>query len=417
MHVVLAAMATGSAVSFFLWALDAVTALRWAHPWLLWLLPIAGLVSGLLYARHGGAANRGTAVLLDEIAEPASGVPRRMAPMVLAGTLLTHLFGGSAGREGTAVQMGGSIASALERGLSHRLPALLALTSAERSLLLQAGMAAGFGAVFGTPITGALFALEVSPRARRSLAALIACAIASFVGDAMTTLWGAHHTIYDRIGLVALGVGRIDPGLLLRVAIAAVCFGLASLVFVRATHAMHLLFDRLVRQPWLRPALGGVVVVALTLVVGSTSYLGLGVRSPDPTAVTILTSFGAEGAEPWSWALKLLFTAVTLGAGFKGGEVTPLFFIGATLGNTLALLMGAPVALFAAIGFVAVFAGATRTPLACTVMGLELFGIEPAVYLAMACIIAVLCAGRRGIYHPIPRARASRPIHPPVEDL
>ncbi len=396
------AIATGSAVAFFLWSLDAVTASRWANPWLLWLLPIGGLASGLLYHRLGERANEGTHLIMDEVDAPDAGIPGRMAPLVLAGTLITHLFGGSAGREGTAVQMGASIASATERLVRRWRPSVGSLPPAERRLLLQAGIAAGFGAVFGTPIAGALFAIEVVGRWRHGHIALLPCAVAAFAADAVTTLWGAHHTIYDRVATSALGLGRMDGGALLRVALLGLACGLVSILLVRSTRGLHRLFARLVRQPWLRPAVGGAVVIALTLVVGNRDYLGLGVGSPNPDAVTILSSFRGGGAEPWSWALKLLFTAVTLGAGFKGGEVTPLFFIGATLGHSAGVALGAPVALFAAVGFVAVFAGATRTPIASTAMGMELFGSEIGVYLALACTIAVVCGDRLGVYRRAP---------------
>ena len=169
-------------------------------------------------------------------------------------------------------------------------------------------------------------------------------------------------------------------------------------MFWTLTHELKRLTERLVPAPWLRPAIGGGAIIALTFVVGTRDYLGLGVTSSDPAAVTLLSAFQPGGATSWSWAWKLLFTAVTLAVGFKGGEVTPLFIIGATLGHAIAVACGAPVDLFAALGFVAVFAGATKTPLACTLLGIELFGTEHAVALALTCFIAYLSSGRGGIY-------------------
>jgi H+/Cl- antiporter ClcA len=192
-----------------------------------------------------------------------------------------------------------------------------------------------------------------------------------------------------------------------KIALASVAFGLASVLFAELTHGLSLLFKRLIRWPALRPAVGGVIVIALVHLLGTRDYLGLGVASDPhtPGGVSILSCFEPGGADALSWWWKMLFTAVTIGSGFKGGEVTPLFFVGAALGNVLGRLLGAPVDLFAALGFVAVFAGATNTPLACTIMAVELFGHQTGllgsgfvVYAATACFIAYLLSGHSGIY-------------------
>ena len=392
------AAAVGSAVAFFLWALDVATRTRWAHPWLLWWLPVGGVVVGGLYHWRGKSAEGGNNLIMDEIHEPGGGVPGRMAPLVLFGTLVTHLFGGSAGREGTAVQMGGSLASTFDRLLFSRLPGWFQLDEEERRILLQTGVAAGFGAVFGTPITGAIFALEVLAIGRLSYAALVPCLLAALLGDWVTGAWGIRHTEYPALSLSRLGVGHLDLVLLGKVAVAAAAFGLASSLFAETTHALARGFKRLVSRAWLRPALGAGIVILLSTALGTTDFLGLGVTSPERGAATILSAFQDGNALPWTWLLKLLFTAVTLSAGFKGGEVTPLFFVGAWLGHTLGVWLDAPVPLFAAMGFVAVFAGATNTPLACAVMGIELFGADAAIYLATASFVAYLFSGHSGIY-------------------
>jgi len=392
------ALLVGSSVAFFLWALDLATATRETNPALLWALPVAGAAIGVWYQRWGGGANEGSALIMDEIHTPHMGVPTRMAPMVLVGTLVTHLFGGSAGREGTALQMGGALASTVDRWGYTRLRGAGALRTQERRVLVQCGMAAGFGAVFGTPITGAIFALEVLAIGRLSYAALIPCLIAALVGDWATSAWGITHTAYPVLTLAGLGIARVDPWLLTQVGLVGVAFGLASRLFATTTHRLTALFNARVAAPWLRPAIGGVAVIALTALVGSTDYLGLGVTSTNPEAVTILSAFRPDGVLPWSWALKLLFTAVTLASGFKGGEVTPLFFIGATLGAAIAHMLQLPVPLFAALGFVAVFAGATNTPLACAIMGIELFGGDAAAYFITATVIAYLFSGHAGVY-------------------
>jgi len=385
----------GSAVAFFLWALNVVTAARFAVPTLLWFLPVGGAAIALLYGRSGGGVERGNNLIIDEIHAPGGGVPARLAPLVLLGTLVTHLFGGSAGREGTAIQMGGSIASAIDRHLFSCWRSVGTHVAADRAMLLQAGMAAGFSAVFGTPVAGAIFAIEVLRVGRLAHGALVPCLVAALIANQVTLAWGIHHTLYPTI---VISGAWISLPLLAQVVVAAIAFGLTSRLFASTAHGVSAAFARLVTVPWLRPVLGGGVVIALTYATGTSDYLGLGVTSPDANAITIVSAFREGGAETWSWLLKGLFTVVTIGSGFKGGEVTPLFFIGATLGNVLASGLQAPVELFAALGFVAVFAGATNTPLACTVMGLELFGVGALPYMAVACVVAFLVSGPTGVY-------------------
>jgi H+/Cl- antiporter ClcA len=385
--------AVGSACAFFLWSLERATRTRFDHPWLLYLLPVGGVAIGWIYHRWGRSAEAGNNLIMDQIHEPGGGVPRRMAPLVLFGTVATHLFGGSAGREGTAVQMGGSIAGAFARWFR--------LEAAEVRILLMAGVAAGFGAVFGTPLAGTVFALEVLVIGRMDYRALLPCFIAALVADWSCHLWGIGHTHYHVAfgGTAGLaGAFKLDALLFTKVVACSVAFGLVSALFSELSHGLGGWFKRLVPYAPLRPALGGAIVIALVLLLGTRDYLGLGVTNPDPDGISIVSFFTSPETHPWAWTWKLVFTAVTLGCGFKGGEVTPLFFIGAALGNALAGLTGAPTDLFAALGFVAVFAGATNTPLACTIMGIELFGAEHAVYLATACFIAYRCSGHSGIY-------------------
>ncbi|MEO5913087.1 MAG: voltage-gated chloride channel family protein [Luteolibacter sp.] len=384
------AIAVGSASAFFLWALDAVTRVRFDKPWLLYLLPAAGLCVGLLYQLYGKSTVGGNNLLIDEIHQPAAGVPRRMAPLILIGTLVTHLFGGSAGREGTAVQMGGSIAATLAR--------FLKLDAAHVRILLMAGVAAGFGSIFGTPIAGAVFALEVLVVGRIQYDALIPCFFTSLVADWACRAWPINHTLYHVD--VAAGASAIKLLLMAKVALAAVAFGLAGTIFSILSHRLGDAFKTHIPRPELRPVVGGLMVIGLFFLAGTPDYLGLGlgVLGDPPGAITLPAMFTSMEIPAGAWAWKLLFTVITLSAGFKGGEVTPLFFIGAALGNTLAHALGAPVDLFAALGFVAIFAGATNTPLASTLMGMELFGAGNGVYLATACIIAYRCSGSKGIY-------------------
>ena len=388
------AMAVGSACAFFLWSLDLVTGWRFDHPWLLFLLPVAGVAVGGIYHAVGRSAEGGNNLIVEQIHRPGGGVPRRMAPLILFGTLVTHLFGGSAGREGTAVQMGGSLASGFCR--------MLRLDAATMRIMLMGGVAAGFGAVFGTPLAGAVFAMEVLAIGRVQYEALLPCLIAAVAGDWTCHAWGILHTHYAiaylATDLPPAAFFHLEPWLLAKVVVASAAFGLASTCFADLSHRLTGWFKKLVPFAPLRPALGGVLVIGLFFLAGTPDYLGLGVWSRDPHAVTIPAFFASPEVHGWSWLWKILFTVVTLSAGFKGGEVTPLFFIGAGLGHALAFALGAPPDLFAALGFVAIFAGATNTPLACTLMGLELFGATHGVYLATACFLAYVFSGHSGIY-------------------
>ncbi len=392
------AIAIGAACALFLWSLEQVTQIRFQNPDLLFLLPFAGMMIVSIYHWIGKSAEGGNNLVMDQIHEPGGGVPRRMAPLILFSTVITHLFGGSAGREGTALQMGGSIASGFAK--------LFRLNDHDVRIMLMAGLAGGFGAVFGTPLAGAVFAMEVLSVGRMSYEALIPSLIAALVADQSCAALGIRHTSYSitSVSHAVVGAGehiaRLDPLLLAKVALAAVAFGLASVLFAELQHSLQRLFKSTIPWPLLRPAVGGLIIIGLVYLIGTRDYLGLGVSSSDPHAVTILSCFKPDGATDWSWWWKILFTVITLSCGFKGGEVTPLFFIGAALGNVSArLLEAAPQTdLFAGLGFVAVFAGATNTPLACTIMGIELFGADAIVYIAVACYLSYLFSGHTGIY-------------------
>jgi H+/Cl- antiporter ClcA len=398
------AMAIGSAVALFLWLLSWAIHYRFAHPWLLYLLPLAGIVIHFAYRLYGKSPEKGNNLIIDEIHQPGAGVPKRMGPLILITTVITHLFGGSAGREGTAVQIGGSIARLFGDWFK--------LDEASMRTILTAGIAAGFGAVFGTPLTGTIFAIEVLTHNRINYTALLPCLVAGFVGDITVSAWHIKHTAYH-ISYVTADMPVNSASLwffsllLLKVILASVLFGLVSLLFAQMVHGIKVFFLRWFKHTWLIPVAGGIIIIALTCIIGKPDYLSLGVEPEHAGAITIVSAFNPGGADFFSWFWKLLYTTLTLGSGFKGGEVTPLFYIGATLGNTLATLMNAPVSLFAALGFIAVFSGATKTPLACTLMGMELFGPQHMVLFAVACFVAYLFSGRNGIY--TAQRRADKP--------
>ncbi len=368
----------GTAAWIFLTSLAWATATRLAYPALLYALPLVGLGMGWLYYRFGGTAALGNNLVIDEVNHNRARIPLRMAPLVLLGTIATHLGGGSAGREGTAIQMGASLADGVRR--------LLGLSGEDRRLLLMAGISGGFGSVFGVPVAGFVFGMEVQGMGRIRYDGLIPCLVASFIGDWVARAWGTPHVHYPALALTPL-----ELLLLAKVGLAGIAFGLTSLIFVELTHGIKLLVSRTTTWTPLYPVIGGVAVIGLTWLVGTRDYLGLSLP-------LIADSVAGTGVVPWAFALKLLFTAVTLGTGYLGGEVTPLFVIGATLGHALSGPLDLPPALLASVGLVAVFAGASNTPLACAIMGIELFGGGAIPYLFFGCVVAYLGSGHRGIY-------------------
>jgi H+/Cl- antiporter ClcA len=368
---------SGSASAFLLVALEWAANYRSQNNWIIWLLPIGGLLIGLGYQYYGSSVVKGNNLLLEEYETPKKTIPLKMAPLVLFGTIITHLFGGSAGREGTAVQMGGAIAD--------QFTTIFKLDNSDRRTLIILGISAGFASVFGTPLAGALFALEVLYFSKVSFKSITLSFLVAYIAYFTVEIWEVKHTYYS-IPIVP----DLALNLLLWVIPISVLFGLSAMLFSRSTHYWGTLFSK-IKYPPLRPFLGGILFAVAIYFIGSTKYLGLGVP-------IIVESF-SKPSEYYDFLAKMIFTGFILGAGFKGGEVTPLFFIGATLGSALSLVVPLPIALLAGMGFVAVFSGATHTPIACTVMGIELFGMQSGAYIGIACFIAYLASGPIGIYH------------------
>ncbi|MEA5506524.1 voltage-gated chloride channel family protein [Halotia wernerae UHCC 0503] len=368
----------GTASAALLVSLEWATDWRESHRWIIALLPLGGFLSGWIYHRFGQTVEAGNNLLLEEIHNPKEIIPFRMAPLVLLGTDLTHLFGGSAGREGTALQMGASLADQLTK--------ILRFQGASRRILLTTGISAGFASVFGTPLAGTVFGLEVLAIGRIHYDALFPSLIAAIIGNQVTLRLGLHHTVYRH----APSIPTLTTWGLISAIIAGAIFGIVARFFAQVTHKISHFFKAKISYPPIRPLIGGALVAAIVGLSGTTKYIGLGIP-------TIVDSFYTQ-LPPWDFAAKLGLTALTLGAGFKGGEVTPLFFIGATLGNALSSILTLPAPLLAAMGFVGVFAGAANTPLASTLMGIELFGLQSGVFIGIACVVSYLFSGHSGIY-------------------
>lgn len=369
---------SGTASAAFLFLLEVATRFRETHETVVYTLPLAGLVIGFVYERFGQSIKAGNNLVIDTIHDDGPEIPLRMAPMVLLGTVLTHLFGGSAGREGTAVQVGASLTD----WLSHRL----ALPKGLRRQLLAAGVAGGFGSVFGTPIAGTVFGLEFVVLGRIEYHALMPALVASVVGDMTTRALGIEHTLYPSPASVPLTPMLIGRWVLFACAVAATTYA-----FIELTHRLKKHGERLVPRLPFRMFLGGATVVVMWSLVATSDYLGLGVP-------TIVRAFEDPSLPAHAFAAKLLFTAVTIGAGFLGGEVTPLFFVGAALGNLLARVLGIPLDLAAGVGMAAVFAASSNTPLALSIMAMELLGSSVFPHAVIVCVLAYLLTGHRSIY-------------------
>ena len=377
----LAGLLCGAASALFLALLGRCLAFRAAHPAMLWALPLLGLITAGLYRRFGAGAEGGTALVLDEVTEWRGQVPSRMAPLVFVGTLLSHLGGASVGREGTAVQMGAALARTLAKARG-RLGAILRLTRSRQRLMLQAGLAGGFGSVFGTPLAGALFGLEVTGKGGLRMDALLLCLASGLVGDATAQALGAHHAAWP-VPMPA-AAPRIW-GLLL---LFALLVAAAAWAYVHASHGLAAWTKA--RFPWwARPLVGGLIFAAVASRL-EPAHLNLGTE-------WLPRAFGGQ-AGPSAFAVKLALTAWCLGWGFKGGEVTPLFVSGALLGAAAAPLLGLPAPFLAALGFVALFAAASHTPLTGLVLGVELFGAGLAAPLLLVGGLAYALVGTRSLY-------------------
>ena len=351
------------------------TAVRQAHPWILYLLPVGGVVIAGLY-KLCKLEGKGTNAVIESVHFGKS-VPTLLVPLIFVATVITHLLGGSAGREGAALQIGG--------GIGYRTGALLRLGEKDLPLATLCGMSGVFAALFGTPLTATVFALEVISVGVLYYAGLLPCITASLTGYYIATVMGVEPTRFTVV-MPALSW----PTLGLVTALAVGC-ALVSILFCRGLHITERLAERWLKNSFLRAAVGGLIIVLATLALGTTDYNGAGMD-------VIQRAVEQGQADGWAWFLKLAFTAVTIGCGFKGGEVVPSFFVGATFGCAAGGLLGLPPSFAAAVGLVAVFCGAVNCPIASVILSVELFGAGGMAYFAAACAVSYLLSGYCGLY-------------------
>ena len=381
-YITIAALAigvfTGSLVVLFIKSLNWSIDFRKEHSFIILFLPIIGFCVAWVYKHYGLDSFKGNSLIIDEIHAPKNRIPLRMVPLIFISTCLSHLFGASVGREGAAVQMGG--------GLSAFFAKTLKAKESQKRLFLMMGMSAGFSAIFGTPVAGAVFGLEVLFVGALAYEALVPCVLASAVAFYTTLYLGVVSTHYFSIAVPFIEIKGVFAAIL-----AGVMFGLTAKLFIWSTHKVKELFSNNIKNSLLHPLAGGILLVILFYLVGSDRYHSLGEE-------IIHDSFRMR-VYPWDFFGKLFSTALSIGSGFKGGEVMSLFYMGSTLGNSLSFILPLDYPVLAALGFVSVFAGATNTPLTGFLLAFELYGSSIGVYAAVAVSFSYLFSGKKGIYH------------------
>ena len=359
--------------SLFHIGVDTATQMRLAHPWVLYLMPVGGLAIVGLY-RLTKTEGKGTNDIIASV-HFGEQVPGLLVPVIFVSTVITHLCGGSAGREGAALQIGG--------GIGYQAGRLLRLGEKDLPLATLCGMSGVFAGLFGTPLTATVFALEVISVGVLYYAGLVPCLTAALTGYLVSVLMGVPPTRFT------VTVPGLEVRTMLLVMVLALLCAVVSILFCRGLHGVEHLLKRTLKNPYLRVAVGAAVLIGLTLLTNG-DYNGAGME--------VIGRAIAGQADPWAWVWKLLFTAITIGCGFKGGEVVPSFFVGAAFGCVAAGWLGLPAGFGAAMGLVSVFCGAVNCPLASIILSVELFGSGDLLYFAMACSISYLISGYCGLY-------------------
>ena len=357
-------------------ALHFVTHLRSEHTWLIFLLPLGGLLTVAIYRAFRMTGNRGTNEIIDSVLE-GKPVSPMVAPVIFLATATTHLFGGSAGREGAALQLGGSVASMLGK--------VFKLNSDDRRVMIMSGMSSVFAGLFGTPLTATFFCMEFESVGTIFSPALLPCYLAAFTASKVSGLLGVHAE-----GILIDVAAAITLGNVWKFAILAVLLSLLGITMCHVFHTAEHLAKHHLPNPWVRIAIGGAVITGLTLLVGDHRFNGAGMD---------MALAAVEGHADWySFALKMLFTAVTLGAGFKGGEIVPTFCIGATFGCVVGGLLGLDAGICGALGLVGLFCCATNSPFASIVLSIEMFGSANLHLFALVCVVCFVLSGHSGLY-------------------
>lgn len=360
----------------FHYAVDEATLLREHYPVILFFLPVAGIAIVFLYHIFGMDDDKGTNSIFLAVREETKIHPL-LAPVILISTALTHLCGGSSGREGAALQIGGGIASLIAR--------LFRLKTENKAIVIMCGMSAVFSAVFGTPITATVFTLEVVSVGLMHYSALLPALLSSVIAYFVAQLFGIAPTSFT------VTVPQFDLETLFKVFIVAVLAGLLSIVFIVLMHSVSKLLSRYIPNRYIKIVLGGLTIIALTYFVGTSDYNGAGMS-------VIKNALENGEASPFAFLLKIIFTVITLSVGFKGGEIVPSFFIGSTFGVLVAPLFGIDPSFSAAIGLLAFFCGAVNCPVATIILSIELFGAEGLIYFALAVAVSYIVSGNHSLY-------------------
>lgn len=374
---IISGVVIGSIGTLFYFCLDRVTRLRAENPWLILLLPLGGLaIVGAYHLLHD-EKDAGTNLVISSI-HSGDNLPLRMAPLIFGATLITHLFGGSSGREGAALQLGGSIGNEIGK--------LFHFNEKDKHIITMCGMSAAFSALFGTPMAAAIFSMEVVSVGIMYYAALVPCVIAALIAQSIAGFFGAEAELFLLDNIPAF---TADSGIKISI-LAALC-ALVSILFCVLLHMSEYFYKKIFPNPYLRILAGGCIVVALTFLVGSQQYNGSGIGLIDPCM---------EGdVAPEMFLMKMLFTALTLGAGFKGGEIVPSFCIGGTFGCLFGSLIGFSPSLCTAAGMAAVFCGVTNCPITSLLISFELFGYEGMPYFLLTVAFSYMLSGYYGLYH------------------
>jgi H+/Cl- antiporter ClcA len=374
-YAVVVGVVCGTIAAAFGMVIDAATAARQKYDWLVWLMPAAGLAIVGMYHLSGITKPLGTNRVLLAVKEE-EGVAIRMAPLIYISSMLTHLTGGSSGREGAALQIGGSVANFIGRQFK--------LSHLDLRTITMCGMAAGFSGLFGTPLAAGIFAMEIADGTLH-YAVLLPCMLSSIVARVTAEKFGIQAAAFTVTGY---------PDLTLHSVLAVLVFGvvcaLLSILFVEVLHCIDWTYARYLKNPYLRIAVAGLIVAAGTTLLGTRDYNGAGTE-------VIVRALAGE-ARPEAFLLKILFTALTLEAGFKGGEIVPTFFIGATFGCTFAPLIGLDPSFAAALGMTALFCGVTNCPIASMLLSFELFGGQGLVLFALCCSMSYMLSGHFSLY-------------------